>query len=294
MELLETTSHCRACGAPDADAASCPAHDERVQAAGHRVTLSVWKGLSVLVGAVVVAHLALTVSIEGFDFTGKGQLSLFNLTHERSFGTWVNAALLAAAALATAAAALVPPPTGGRRLRNGWLALAGLIALMSVDEVAMMHEATIELVQSSLELPAFLRFGWMIPALLVIALYVVWQWRFFASLPAWLRTRLIMAGAVYLGAAVGLEMVESQIANTAGEEDARIVLQLLVGLEEGLEMGAAAAVLLFVLRYIAQLAPEWSAVVDIDPGATSPPGMRSVTISAGPVTQAPRKAASRA
>ena len=61
-----------------------------------------WKVLAAVVGAVVAAHLVLTVSIEGFDFTGKGQLSLFNLTHERSFGTWINSGLLAVAALAAA------------------------------------------------------------------------------------------------------------------------------------------------------------------------------------------------
>ena len=150
---------------------------------------------------------------------------------------------------------------------------------MSLDEVAMMHEATIDLVQSALELPPFLRWGWMIPALVVMFVFVAWQWRFFKSLPAWLRTRLALAGLVYVVGAVGLEMVESQIANTMGEEEASTILQLLVGLEEGLEMAAAAAALLFILRYVALLAPSWSAVIDTDQAATPVPQVRTITIA---------------
>jgi hypothetical protein len=244
-----------------------------------RIAIRVRALLVSAIGALVFTHVVLSLLLDEFDFTAGGQLMLFNLAQERSLGTWVSSALLALAALGTAA--LASTYARSTRSRRGWLALAGLLAVLSLDEVAMLHEGTIDLVRSALALPAFLQAAWVLPALAIVLAFVAWQWRFFASLPAWVRLRLAAAGALLLIGAIGLEIAESQILGGGQEPGTRVALQLLVGVEEGLEMVATTLVLLTVLRLLAQRSPMWSCSLIARPG--TPGQLEHVVI--GPVTQ---------
>jgi hypothetical protein len=83
-----------------------------------------------------------------------------------------------------------------------WYGLAAGFALMSIDEVAGLHETFNMLITGT----------WVVPALLFVAAVVVVYGGFIFHLPR--RTRLLMmgAGAVYFGGALGIEHLSNMYA----------------------------------------------------------------------------------
>jgi len=229
----------------------------RARLAGRRLTLPAALGL--VIAALVAAHYAVLVLRSGLDVETKGLLATLDLFEERSVGTWVNAALLAGAAVA--AAALAAATTQEGRLRRGWWALGALAFAASVDEVAGFHESVVEAVRSAIALPGFLLYAaWVLPAGVLVVAFALWQRRFFAMLPRRTARRIVGAGCLYVGAAAGLEVLESQLLSSAGR-DWTPLLQAIVGVEEGLEMGAAAIVLVALLAHLAATCPSWALTV---------------------------------
>ena len=200
------------------------------------------------------------------DLETQGALHWLDLFAERSIGTWLNALLLGAIAVPAIACGVVAPPEK-RRLRRGWFALAGLALLLSLDEVAGLHESAIGVMRAALDLPSLLYYAtWTIPAVIAVVAFVVWQWRFFRELPRPLAIRIAAGGALYVVAAVGFEVLQSVLLSRAGGgERWTPFLQVTVGVEEGLEMAAAAVVLLAVLRHLADVGPRWVVEVASEP-----------------------------
>ena len=238
--------------------------------------------LSAVIALLAVGHLTASVSVALFDFTAGGFVSRLDLTTEQSFGTWFPAALLAVGGAAALALARIARE---RRLRRGWWALGAMFVVLSLDEVAAVHEVTGEVMRRFLDLPGFLFYAWMLPALIAVVAFVVWQRAFWRALPRPLARRLLLAGAVYVVGAVGLEMVESAIFVADGARSTSFQqpgYQMLSGIEEVLEMSAAGIALLALLRHLAELAPTWLLRITPAPG-----------IGAGPAPAARPAAAAR-
>jgi hypothetical protein len=71
-----------------------------------------------------------------------------------------------------------------------------------------------------------------------------------------LRRALVLALVLYVAGALGVEMVESQVATRPGG-DVSLAYHLLVVVEEGLELTATALVLVALVRHLALVAPRW-------------------------------------
>jgi hypothetical protein len=219
--------------------------------------ISMRHALAATIALVVAAHYVVLFIDSGLDIDTHGLLAPFDLFEERSLGTWVSAAVLAGGSLAAAAAGRATP-RDAVTLHRGWIALAGVIGLCSLDEVAGFHESTVDAVRAAAELPGALRYAaWVLPALVVVAVFIVWQWRFFRLLPRALSVRIAAAAGVYVAAAAGLEIGESALLSSSSGRDWTPVLQVLVGVEEGVEMGAAAVLLLALLHHVQALCPTW-------------------------------------
>jgi hypothetical protein len=181
--------------------------------------------LALTIGILLVAHYALLLLTSGADVGTAGALSWLDLFQERSVGTWVNAMLLAAVAL-TAAAFARPRSASRTPVWRGWHALAALVALASIDEVAGLHESVVGLVRSAVDLPEFLHYAaWVPPAIALLVAFIASQRRFFSLLPRWLARRIAAAAGVYVSAAAGLEMVESEDFAARGGKEWTAVLQ---------------------------------------------------------------------
>jgi len=165
-----------------------------------------------------------------------GAFKIVDLDQERNLPTWFSSLLLASAAGLFALHA-----RRDRTRRTGWAGLAAIFAILSLDEFGSLHE---ELGQD-LDLSGPLLFAWVVPgALAVVALGLVYL-PFLIRLPAPTRARIVLAGTLYVGGALGFEMLNAAVVSARGS-DTGILVGLVTQGEETLEM-LGATVLVFAL-----------------------------------------------
>jgi len=168
-----------------------------------------------------------------------GLVPLFDLDAEFNLPTAFSMALLLIAALLMAVVSR-DPSSLARRTKRGWTILSVLTLCVAFDEVASFHEQAGESFRSILGLEdvgAF-HFAWTLPAGVVMFALAPMLLRLAASLGPRVRWLAATAGILYVGGALGVEMLDGAYAARFGEEN--VGYGLLTGLEEVLEMCGAA------------------------------------------------------
>jgi hypothetical protein len=157
----------------------------------------------------------------------------FFLDKENNIPTWFSSALLlAAAGLAFFLGRFEPDVARSHRLR--WYGLGVVLAIMSLDEMASLHETFTSMIRNALGLGGMLYFAWVVPGMLFVAAFGLSYLRFLFTLPRQVRVLLIAAGVVYLSGAVGMELVGGVYAD-GGNQDT-LGYGLVTTVEELLEM----------------------------------------------------------
>lgn len=168
----------------------------------------------------------------GHDYA-LGFVPMFNLSAERNLPTWASGlGLVFCAALSWLAS--VEARGNGTSDAAHWRWCAGILAYLATDEVAVIHDRVNRIFETHIA-PGRFTVWWAVPALLVAAV-VAWRLLPFVLRQAPpLRRRLLLAGALYVGAAAGLEL----IGGVVRMDPARFVpYSWLEVLEEAIEMGA--------------------------------------------------------
>lgn len=130
-----------------------------------------------------------TWATRSHDAVIEALLPKLSLSYEANVPTWFSSSLL----LACAVAAWAIP---GRH----WKLIGGLAAYMSLDEAAELHE------NLGGHFSSVIYFDWVIPAALIVAAVVIAFVPFIRTLDPRTRWRLIMAGAIYVGGALVMEL----------------------------------------------------------------------------------------
>lgn len=191
---------------------------------------------------------------------------LVDLDAEGNLPTYFSAALLAATAAGLAAAAALARARGWR----AWplAAPAAVAALLSVDELASLHEQ-MALLADLLGVDAGLRFSWVVPGVVVAAVVGTGLLLVARGMAPRLRWRLVVAGAVYLLGALVVETLTGGMFRPAppgGLEPVQSTAYVLLNaVEEGLEMVGALLALRAVLMALRVAATPRGLVVDLDP-----------------------------
>ena len=211
--------------------------------------------LSLLVALVILAS-ALGELSRAFDAQDQPAVRLlqflragFNPSAEQTVSSWFTAALLLGCALLLLTIGIVQrEPIVGH-----WRVLGSIFVFLSIDEAISIHERVGDRVAATIETSGFFLWAWVIPygilALVVSAGYLP----FLLRLPADTRWRFILAGALYVGGALGVEMIEARIVDQLGS--GTLAVAILAVLEEGLEMTGAALFVVVLLRHLACHAP---------------------------------------
>jgi len=178
----------------------------------------------------------------------KGLAPLFNLDRESSVPTWYSSCTmgLAGSLLGVIAAAKFAKRD---RYRLHWAGLAGLFFLLSLDEIAMIHEAPIAPLRELLHAGGLLYYTWVIPGGVFVAAMGVVFAKFLFHLPPALRRRFLLAGTVFVGGAIGVEMFSGLQADRYGEENFGYIL--IITLEEFMEMSGMVIFIHALLEYLA-------------------------------------------
>ena len=117
-----------------------------------------------------------------------------------------------------------------------WLLLMLVFNYLAFDEVFLIHEM-LEQHWDWSGYSSYLTNAWVIPALLLVSLFLLIMLRFLYWLPDTERQNLILSGSLFIAGAVGVEVVAGHYWYTFGNVR-DMTYQLLNTLEEGLEISA--------------------------------------------------------
>ncbi|PZU37068.1 MAG: hypothetical protein DI573_12340 [Microbacterium sp.] len=208
--------------------------------------------IAIITAALPFAHLAVHLLAQLGVLTYEGRLvGAFDMDAETSIPTWYNMMLLMAIALLLATTSLA---TARGRERRIWMILAIVFAYLSLDEGAALHESLMYTTRNLLGITGGpLWYAWVIPvgiALLVAAPFLV---RFVVRLPVLTRRLVIVAGALYVGGALGVEVISA----SAGAEVESFLrdefdplVWILAGFEETLEIAGLAVMAIAMLLHL--------------------------------------------
>lgn len=175
---------------------------------------------------------------------GRGPITRFlGLSYEQNFPSWYSASLLLLCALVLAGIAMGKSQSAATFVTHWW-GLAAAFLYISLDETVQIHE------NFSLwfDLPGILYFGWVIPASVFVVCFVCYYRRFLGHLPVTFRHQFILAGAVYVGGALGVEFALGYWTELAGTKN--LIYGLIDLVEESLELLGVTLFLFALIQYI--------------------------------------------
>jgi hypothetical protein len=139
------------------------------------------------------------------------------LDEEGTIPAWYSSALMLLCAVLLAAIG------GGVRDKNGayvkhWLALSAIFVLMSLDEVASLHEM-VNKVRDYFGASGAFYYPWVVPASVFLLVLGILYFKFLIALPR--RTALIFvtAASIFVLGAIGMEMVGAALYASDDNED---------------------------------------------------------------------------
>jgi len=198
-----------------------------------------------LVAVAVVASLGLVV--DAWHAHSQAELletllPKFSLSYEGNVPTWFSSSLLLACAVAAGVIAAARPPQ-----HRQWWFIAALAGWMSLDEAAELHEH----LGGHFGTNGILYFDWVIPAAAVVVALVIAFVPFIRALHPVTRTRLMIAGAVYVGGALIMELPLGWWTETHGNDG--FGYALIDWFEETMEMIGAVLALAALLAHREEL-----------------------------------------
>ena len=212
-------------------------------------------------------------------------LSRFDLDHEPSLCAWFSTCLLLACA-ATLACLAIASRQQRRHHTVSWVGLAVLFLVLSLDEAIMIHEMADNTLRELLRTSGPFYFPWVIPGFLFVACVGAIFIRFLWTLPRRTRNRMFVSAALFLGGALGMEMVGTMCFLRAGIESPNYIASMTA--EELLEMLGTVLFLHTLLDYYAsefgKQRPEIPDAsvrpcgIDTDKGATLPEPVSSTEV----------------
>ncbi len=165
---------------------------------------------------------------------------------EANIPAWFSASLLLCAALLLGGIASAHRRVGERAVL--WWLLSLLFVLLSLDEIAQLHELSIRPLREHFHASGFLYYPWIVPAGICASTLVIGYSGFLTALPGKTRWLFLIAGAIYVLGALGVEALSGRQASLHGEQTG--LHHLIVTFEELLEMTGVAVFIYALLDYI--------------------------------------------
>jgi hypothetical protein len=229
-----------------------------IQVPRKRVTITLALIVTAMAGASVIAQWVKHVTTSEHV---AAVARIFKLSAEDTIPAYLSALLLLAAAgmfwlISRCAAASVEP------FVRHWRGLAFIFTYMSIDEAVGIHELAIEPMRKLLGAHAtgVLHYAWVVPGAILVLVVGLTYLRFVFSMRAPIRNRLILAAGLYVGAALGLEMVGGIIAAARGTSN--LAYALIAWLEECGEMFGVVVLIDALLIQLATYGEICASVID--------------------------------
>jgi hypothetical protein len=186
---------------------------------------------------------------------------IFSLSRESNVPTWYSSSLLLACSFLLALIAATKRREGARYVRH-WVGLAVIFLYISMDEASQIHE----LLNNLWDLPGIFYFPWVIPAGILVALFAITYLPFLFHLPPKTRLKVASAGVIYVGGALGVELILGYWSDVHGTDN--FGYSLIDWVEELMEMLGASLFCSALLDYLGTGAKDLH--VSFDTGRDAP------------------------
>jgi len=185
----------------------------------------------------------------GHDYL-KGLVPLFYVNAEQNIPTYFSVLLMLFAALLLAVIAVL---NGKQKIPHvsKWAILSFGFLFMAFDEAFQFHERLSSPVGTLLgdsNLGVFY-FAWVIPGIALVLVLGLFFLRFLLHLPATARLRFLMAATLYIGGAIGVELIGGSYAQLHGRQN--WMYSMIATVEESLEMAGLIVFIWALLKYCA-------------------------------------------
>ena len=212
--------------------------------------------LLVVAAVLTVLHLAgqwLAFFVLAHDSKVLRLISLFDLNGEGNIPSWWATSTLLGCAGLLALIAVLKRSERDRWARH-WGLLSLLLVCLSLDETAQLHEHVGLSLRSRIDASVpFYYVAWVLPALAAVALVGLSLLGFLRHLPPKTRRLWLLAGIVFVGSSVGVEMVAGRLAEQRGTWNS-FGGALFNGLEEFGEMFGVALFAYSAVAYLREYA----------------------------------------
>lgn len=204
------------------------------------------------IALLTAANLLAALLIHGFGVEDRaGFLRLFQFNAEANLPTlYQTFALFGCAALLFAI--WHAKHRARDRFRVYWFVLALVFVYLGFDEGAEIHELATAPARLLVAPVGIFRLTWVVIALPIVAMFALGYLRFLRHLPSFYRIAFITCGSVFVGGALGVEMVGGAYLDRDGAYDGGYAL--VTTLEELFEKAAIAAFIVTLLSYLRDLA----------------------------------------
>ena len=212
---------------------------------------------------VILSILNLMVQLSKYAFGYREQwMFIFNMDREVNFPTLYTVLILYLCSFLIKHIRQSDYEQGKTNLLKYWKTLRYVFIYLALDEALQIHEIFI-IPDLGKQLPGLFHFVWVVPYGLVALYFVNYFWKFVFLLPPKTRNNFILSGAIYIGAALGLEMVEGVWVRIAGGMQ-NLVYALISSVEEMLEIVAILLLINTLLNYIIKYNQEQEFSVELN------------------------------
>ncbi|NEQ76426.1 MAG: hypothetical protein F6K23_27335 [Okeania sp. SIO2C9] len=221
-----------------------------------KITISPFKIAKYLTFGVIfltICSIAIQIGKYVFDYR-EPWTRLLNLDREMNIPTWYSALMLISCGLIIRGIFAIKKSQSDRFWRK-WKILSIIFFLLALDEVASIHEILIiDDLADTLNLPSLWHSVWVIPGTVLVIIFIWKYWKFILYLPRELRRYFLIAISLYVGGALGMEMVGSYYDGIDGQQN--LVYAMLATVEEVMEMMGCVVFIYGLLTYLGELSAE--------------------------------------
>jgi len=170
-----------------------------------------------IIALLILFNLTERVIVHWLNSTNGTQLisHYFNFDQEANFPSLYSALALGFCSYLLAIITTLRKVKKAKYARH-WKALSFIFLFLALDEACSIHELLIPVLRGAINAKGILYFTWVVPAFFFLIIFLIAFRKFTFNLPPEIRTLFILAGAVYVTGALGMELVGGYIADNFG------------------------------------------------------------------------------
>lgn len=176
-----------------------------------------------------------------------GFVKLFHMDRESNIPTFFSSTILLFSALLLSLVYFVKKKNHDLD-RNYWLLLSIIFLGLAIDETISFHEKLIWPIRQLVGINEWYYYAWIIPAGILLIVLGLALYKFVLRLPADTRLQFIIAGLLYVGGALGVEIIGGYYHFFNGQND--LYYNLITTVEETMEMIGIILFIRAILRYV--------------------------------------------